>query len=397
MSRRGAAASGHGVARVRKGTGCRWIAAAALVLACAAPQALRAQEEQPDVTVADGATLKLEVLAQPQMSTTSVDSALQSDYELRRARLTAEGTAGDRWSGRIQMDFEPERARFRDAYLEGRVSDALSLRAGQFKVPFNGFDIESGKRLIAIERGARVRGTSGSRISTSGMLAATALSARNRGIMALSGWADGRVRLQAGAWIGSGERGETNDGKQLAARLELEPWAGDEERLPLVLAAAVVTNGYFGSPQDTLVVAGGDSAMTEDAAYATAFEGWVELGRYAAPGIHVAGNVVAGNNPLAPRVEGSDVRFASFLGMQVWGEYVFRGTGALTGIGLGGRVDRFDPDTDADEDAFLLWTPLVNLYFGKAFKLQANVDLLSPESEERDRESAVRIQAQVVL
>jgi len=31
MSRRGAAASGHGVARVRKGTGCRWIAAAAFL------------------------------------------------------------------------------------------------------------------------------------------------------------------------------------------------------------------------------------------------------------------------------------------------------------------------------------------------------------------------------
>ena len=76
---------------------------------------------------------------------------------------------------------------------------------------------------------------------------------------------------------------------------------------------------------------------------------------------------------------------------------MFRGPGALTGIGLGGRVDRFDPDTDADDDAFLLWTPLVNLYFGKAFKLQANLDVLSPESDERERVSAVRIQAQVVL
>lgn len=385
---------GEGRARQRAG---RWIVAAALALICGAPRVVEAQEEQPEVTVADGAKLKLEVLAQPQVSTTSVDSVLETDYELRRARLTVEGEAGERWSGRIQMDFEPERARFRDAYLEGRVSDELSVRAGQFKVPFNGIDMESGKRLLAIERGARLRGTSGSTTSTSGMLAASALSARNRGIMALSGWVDGRVRLHAGAWVGSGERGEANDGKQLAARLEIEPWAGDKERLPLVLAAAVVTNGYFGSPRDTLVVAAGDSLVTEDAAYATAFEGWIELGRYAAPGIHVAGNVVAGDNPLAPRIEGSDVGFASFLGMQVWGEYMFKGAGALTGIGLGGRVDRFDPDTDADDDAFLLWTPLVNLYFGKAFKLQANMDVLSPESEERDQESAVRIQAQVVL
>ncbi|HET7693050.1 MAG TPA: porin [Gemmatimonadota bacterium] len=375
----------------------RWMVASLLVLAGVVPGTAGAQEEEPQVSAAEGATLKLEVLAQPQASTTSVDSELETDFELRRARFTAEGQAGERWSGRIQMDFEPERARFRDAYLAGQVSDALSVWAGQFKVPFNGIDIESGKRLLAIERGARIRGTSGSTTSTSGMLAASALSARGRGVMALSRWADGRVRLQAGAWLGAGERGETNDGKQLAARIEFEPWAGDRERLPLVLAAAIVTNGYFGSPRDTLIVAGGDSLITKNAEYATAFEGWVELGRYAAPGIHVAGNVVAGENPLAPRIEGTDVEFASFLGMQIWGEYVFQGSGALTGIGLGGRVDRFDPDTDADDDAFLLWTPLVNLYFGKAFKLQANLDVLSPESDERDQESAVRIQAQVVL
>ena len=121
----------------------------------------------------------------------------------------------------------------------------------------------------------------------------------------------------------------------------------------------------------------GKGIVTQDAAYATTFEGWVELGRYAAPGIHVAGNVVAGDNPLAPRIEGNDVGFASFLGMQVWGEYVLHGRGALKGIGLGGRVDRFDPDTDAADDAFLLWTPLVNLYFGEAFKLQAKVFIVN--------------------
>ena len=375
----------------------RWISAVLLALAAWVPAAASGQEAKPTVTVAEGATLDLEVLAQPQTSSTTVDSVLETDFELRRARLTAEGRAGERWSGRIQMDFETERARFRDAYLEGRVRGGLSVRAGQFKVPFNGIELESAKRLLAIERGARVRGTSGSATSTSGMLAATAMSARNRGVMALARWADGRLRLQAGAWVGSGECGENNDGKQLAARLEFEPWAGDEGRLPLVVAAAAVTNGYFGSPRDTLVVARMDSVVSQDAAYATAFEGWIELGGYAAPGIHLAGNVVAGENPLAARVKGNAVEFANFRGLQVWGEYVFRGGGALTGIGLGGRVDRFDPDTDAGNDAFLLWTPLVNLYFGRAFKLQANLDVLSPESDERDRESAVRIQAQVVL
>ena len=70
---------------------------------------------------------------------------------------------------------------------------------------------------------------------------------------------------------------------------------------------------------------------------------------------------------------------------------------ALLALAVGGRVDRFDPDTDADENAFVLWTPLVNLYLGKAFKLQANLDVLSPESDEREGESALRVQAQLVL
>ena len=368
-----------------------------ITLAAAAPRAVHGQEPKPTVTVAEGATLKLEVLAQPQTSNTSVDSVLETDFELRRARLTVDGQVAERWSGRIQMDFETERARFRDAFLEGRVSDVISFRAGQFKTPFNGIELESAKRLIAIERGARVRGTSQTSTSTSHMLAATAMSARNRGVMALTRFADGRLRLNAGAWLGAGERGETNDGKELSARLEFEPWAGADDRLPLIFAAAVVSNGYFGSPRDTLVGVSADTVFVEDAEYATAFEGWVEFGRYAAPGIHVAGNVIGGDNPQIPQVEGSGVSFASFLGMQLWGEYVFAGPGLLTGIGVGGRVDRFDPDTDEDENAYVLWTPLVNLYFGKVFKLQADVDLLAPESDERETESAFRLQAQVVL
>ena len=368
-----------------------------ITLAAAAPRIVHGQESKPTVTAAEGTSLKIEFLAQPQASSSSVDSVLETDFELRRARLQVDGQVGEHWLGRIQTDFEFERARFRDAWLEARVNDAFSIRAGQFKTPFNGIELESAKRLIAIERGARVRGTSQTSTSTSHMLAATGMDARNRGVMALTRFADGRVRLNAGAWLGASERGETNDGKEVAARLEFEPWAGDEDRSPLILAAAVVTNGYFGSPRDTLVGVSGDTVFVEDAEYATAFEGWVELGRYAAPGIHVAGNVIGGDNPQVPQVEGSGVDFASFLGMQLWGEYVFAGPGLLTGVGLGGRVDRFDPDTDEDENAYVLWTPLVNLYFGKVFKVQANVDVLAPESDERETETAFRLQATVVL
>ena len=226
---------------------------------------------------------------------------LETDFELRRARLTVDGQVGEHWLGRIMMDFETDRARFRDAFLEGRVNDAFSIRAGQFKPPFNGIELESAKSLIAIERGARVRGTSQTSTSTSAMLAATAMSARNRGVMALSRFADGRLRFNAGAWLGAGERGETNDGKELSARLEFEPWAGDEDRLPLVLAAAVVTNGYFGSPRDTLVGVSADTVFVEDASTRPPSRAGSNSAGTQRPGIHVAGNVIGGTTRSSRR------------------------------------------------------------------------------------------------
>ena len=52
-----------------------WIVSSLVMLAGAAPEVARAQEETPEVSVAEVATLELEVLAQPQASTTSVDQS----------------------------------------------------------------------------------------------------------------------------------------------------------------------------------------------------------------------------------------------------------------------------------------------------------------------------------
>jgi hypothetical protein len=298
-------------------------------------------------------------------------------------------------SATIQSDFGRERVRIRDAYADVRVSRTVTLRAGQFKIPFNGIETVSSKRLLVIEREAEIRGAN--LPTTSSLLADTNLSARNRGLMAFARLARERLLVQLGGWQGSGEAPDRNDAKEVAARVEYAVLPATEGNpRPLVLGVAGVTNGYFGEPADSVEI-GGETLIVDDAEYASAFELWAEYGAYLIPGVHVAGNVIAGDNPARLVLVGDDVELQSFLGVQAWGEYLLKLDGALTGIGPAFRIDRFDPDTDGDDDANLLLTPGLNLYAGKNVKLQLNYDVVVTEGDEVDDESAFRIQGQVLL
>jgi hypothetical protein len=109
-------------------------------------------------------------------------------------------------------------------------------------------------------------------------------------------------------------------------------------------------------------------------------------------------SVIGGDNPALPRLDGEGIEFPGFMGVQAWGEYVVStGRGFLSEVGAVVRVDRFDPDTDTDDDASVLLTPGVNLYFGEKVKLQINQDWLLPEADEAESESAFRAQLQVLL
>jgi hypothetical protein len=370
--------------------------------ACLAPAwfgALAAQEREGpgDVVASVARSIRLEGQLQFQASTTSVDEATDVDLDLRRIRLAATGRLAEGFTGVLQAEFESARARVRDAYLDVEVSPALGLRVGQFKIPFNGIETVSSKRLLLIERGARIRGVDA--LTTSAFLVSSRLSARHRGVQGTLAPGAGRVTLQAGAWTGSGEGSEDDDGKMAAARLEVRLLpAVEDEGIPLVVGLAGVTNGFFGEPGDTLVVSGADTALLEDPSYAAAGELWLELGEYGAPGLHVQVNALAGENPLDPEVVGpEEVDLPSFLGLQLWTEWlVERPEGALSAWGPAFRLDRFDPDTDAADDALILVTPGLNLYFGPALRVQVDYDVLVPESE-GETESAFRTQAQLLF
>jgi hypothetical protein len=371
---------------------------AALALLAQAGQARgQAEPEHPTISLGAGRSLELEGQLQVQGASSSVDSVVTWDSELRRMRLTAIADAGGGFFGTLQTDFGTDRARVRDAFVEYRPSDSFALRLGQFKIPFNGIELVSSKRLLVIERGNRIRGLSADH--TSSFLDDNELSARNRGAMAIVRLARQRLAMSGGAWLGSGEGGETNDGKEFAARIEysLLPLP-DKASKPLILGAAAVTNGYFGSPRDTLTVVDGDSLRLEDSEYASAFEGWLEYGTYLLAGLHVAGNVIFGDNPQQFHARSGELEFESFLGLQGWGEFLLTtGGDLLTAWAPAFRADQFDPDTGADDDASLLLTPGLNLYFGSNVKLQLNVDVNVPQSDALDTETAFRTQAQLLF
>jgi hypothetical protein len=368
-----------------------------LAMVLAVPLAAQQEPTSPTVKLGAGRSLELEGQIQVQGASSSVDSVVTWDSELRRVRLTAIADAGGGFFGTLQTDFGADRARVRDAFLEYRPSTHLALRAGQFKIPFNGIELVSSKRLLVIERGNRIRGLRVDHTST--FLEDNNLSARNRGLMVTARFAEDRLTLTGGGWTGSGENPEKNDGKELAARIEYSVLPlPDKTSRPLIVGAAAVTNGYFGSPRDTLKVVDGDSLRIEDAQYASAYEGWVEYGKYLLPGVHIAGNVVFGDNPQALHARAGDLEFGSFLGLQGWGEFLFQTDKALlTSWAPAFRADRFDPDSDADDDASLLLTPGLNLYFGPNVKLQLNVDVNIPQSDGLDTETAFRTQAQLLF
>lgn len=351
----------------------------------------------PPVTPAFGVSIKLAGLVQAQGSTSSIDSVTNFDQELRRMRLVTDADAGSGFSGRLMMDFDSNRARVRDAYANWRATSALSFRVGQFKPPFNTLETTAAKDLPLIERGNRIRGALGTR-TTSNLLSDAHYAARNRGLMATVKLPS-RFTLYGGAWLGSGEAGEDNDGKQFAGRLE---WSAlklpGKYSKPLVFGAAVSTNGFFGSPRDTLKVVSGDSLVVEDAVYGTALEGSVEYGAYGLPGIHAAANVFTGDNPFVLENGGGNVNLATFFAFQTWGEYVVStGARVISGVAPAFRVDRLDPNTDGENSGNWFLTPGVNVYFAQNFKLAVNYEFLIPDADELDTESALRVQTQLIF
>jgi phosphate-selective porin OprO/OprP len=82
------------------------------------------------------------------------DSASDDDNEwvLRRVRPTLEGQFGKRISFRIMPDFGLGDSQLIDAWIETRLNDGLTLRAGKFKPPLGLERLQSASDLRIVER-----------------------------------------------------------------------------------------------------------------------------------------------------------------------------------------------------------------------------------------------------
>lgn len=133
-------------------------------------------------------------------------------FIVRRARPIVEGTLFSRFDFRIMPDFGGGTTVLQDATIDLRFSPAVKVRAGKFKPPVGLERLQSATDLLFIERS----------------LPTNLVPNRDLGVQLFGDLAQERVSWAVGAFNGvvdggSGD-GDNNDGKDLAARLFLQPW-----------------------------------------------------------------------------------------------------------------------------------------------------------------------------
>jgi phosphate-selective porin OprO/OprP len=140
------------------------------------------------------------------------DKLATNTFVLRRVRPIVQGTLGKIFDFSIVPDFGGGTTVIQDAYLDARYSDAAKLRVGKFKEPVGLERLQSGAALVFVER------------ATPTSIAPN----RDVGVQLHGDIAGGVVSYAAGVFNGvvdggSGD-GDTNDGKDVAGRVFLQPF-----------------------------------------------------------------------------------------------------------------------------------------------------------------------------
>ena len=161
-------------------------------------------------------TLKLRGYVQADGRWYENDSANRSvdTFILRRVRPIFEGTIYKRFGFRVMPDFGSGATLLQDAYIEWTFSPAAVLRAGKYKAPFGLERLQSATDLSFVERA----------------LPTGLAPNRDAGIQLAGQLAGGKLEYAAGVFNGVPDGGsgdsDTNDDKDLVARLIASPWKG---------------------------------------------------------------------------------------------------------------------------------------------------------------------------
>ena len=173
---------------------------AGAALCAGPPEASAAQDAaaggHPSLTF--GQVLQIDLRA-----TLQADRRDGDPFELHRARVGIEGRLWKRVDYQVERELRDTRRPWRDVYLNAKVSKALQIQAGQFKVPFSPERLTSITTLDFIDRS----------------LAASYLApGREQGVMVHGTMVKGAVKYQ-GALVRDHGRNQT-----VAGRLSIRPW-----------------------------------------------------------------------------------------------------------------------------------------------------------------------------
>ena len=284
-----------------------------------------------------------------------------SEFLIRRARLSAEVDVGRYITGKIEPDFGEGGIDLKDAWVRLTLDDAFRVTAGQFKRPFDLFELTSSSRILVVERAGGIRGVAdctgpGGVCSFSQLTEQLQLADRDIGLLI-----DGhRGSLAWAASVTNGTGSNTpdeNGAKSFSGRVELTVKPG------VIIALNGALHDYVHP-----------TAGTDEYAHAVGVD--AELGTYVG-GPHLQAGVVVGENWQNPT--GIDEGSTFFAAQTIITHRSNVSRGPVTGIEPLVRLSFGNPDTDAAADHGWLFTPGVNIHFIGRNRVALNVDYWAPD------------------
>ena len=159
-------------------------------------------------------------------------SAPPGQFLLRRIRPELRGTAYDHYDFRLLVDLAGGKLVVEDAFVDVRYSELVELRAGKLKVPFGLERLQATPAVTFIELGLP------SQLVPDRDLGVALFGTLGRGI------AEYQLGLFDGVPDGGQVDGDTDDHKELAARVFVRPFAHDGWAVRQLGAGAAATYGY---------------------------------------------------------------------------------------------------------------------------------------------------------
>lgn len=336
-----------------------WTKLAPALLLALSPAVATAQ-----ITVTTGnAELKIGGYLQGQLLTTSVDSHPRTtDMIVRRARLVFDLKLNDFISARFQPSFDVFVSRIQDAYVRLTFAPQARVTIGQFKRPFDVFELTSSSQILVIERTGIVPGVNtcsgGILICTYGTLSGgLRYGGRDLGVMLDGAVGSSRLRYAFSITNGSGiSQREENGTKSYTGRLAMS--------LPgnLAVSGQIGVHDFINETRD----------MND---YASAWALDADWGTYER-GLHVKAGVMGGENWRGLTDEGDPREFTAVQGIATY-KFLLRGDGRVQAIEPVLRVSTSDMK-GAGGDGLLI-TPGVVFFFTGRTKFAVNTDIWSPD------------------